>query len=77
MISKNGIVSALSGQKTIKVEVNEYRTHMKYKKRFRVTHRFLVHCEDMSSIKVGDKVEIKQSKPISKRKAWILVPLNK
>lgn len=72
MITKKGKVVKISGDKTIKVEVNEYRSHSKYLKRYRVTKNFLVHDEN-GSAKVDDEVVIQQSRPISKRKCWILV----
>ena len=61
-----------SGAKTIKVEVNEYRSHSKYKKQYRVTSRFLAH-DEKEVAQVGEEVLIVQSNPISKKKCWILV----
>lgn len=72
MITKQGTVVKISGAKTIKVEVNEYRAHPKYKKRYKVTKNFLVHDEEEKA-KVGDTVSFQQSRPISKRKSWVLI----
>ena len=72
MITKKGVVVKKSGSKTIKVEVNEYRSHPKYKKRFRITKRFLVH-DEAEKASVGSEVVIAQSIPISKKKCWTLV----
>ncbi len=72
MITKKGTVVKISGAKTIKVEVNEYRTHSKYKKQFRVTKNFLAH-DDKETAKVGDTVTIRQVAPISKKKTWELI----
>ncbi len=71
MIAKKGTVIKISSAQTIKVEVNEYRSHPRYKKRYRVTRRFLVHDED-NKAKVGESVVITQTRPISKRKHWCL-----
>ena len=71
MITKQGIVVAISGQKTVKVEVADYRTHPKYKKRYRVTRNFLVHDES-GKVKVGDHVSILPCRPLSKKKSWKL-----
>ena len=71
MITKQGIVIAVSGQKTVKVEVADYRTHPKYQKRYRVTQKFLVHDEGGKG-KVGDMVAIAPCRPLSKRKSWKL-----
>jgi small subunit ribosomal protein S17 len=69
MITKKGTVVRISGNKTVKVEVNEYRTHPKYKKRYRITKRFLVH-DEKENAKVGAEVTIAPCTPISKRKSW-------
>ncbi len=70
-IVKRGLVVAISGDKTIKVEVNEYRSHPKYKKRYRITRRFLAHDEE-GEAGVGDTVVITQCRPLSKRKTFEL-----
>ena len=75
MISKKGTVVKISGNKTIKVEVNEYRSHPKYKKRYRVTKNFLTH-DEKGVANVGDKVVIRQTAPISKKKHWTLATDN-
>lgn len=69
MITKKGTVVRISGDKTVKVEVNEYRAHPKYKKRYRITRQFLAH-DEKGSVKVGDEVTIIPCTPISKQKAW-------
>ena len=71
MITKQGTVIKNSGLKTVKVEVNEYRAHPKYKKRYRITKNFLVHNEE-GKMKIGDLVVIKPCSPISKNKSWTL-----
>ena len=76
MITKKGVVVKISGEKTIKVEVNDYRAHPKYKKRYRITKRFLAHDED-GAAKVGDEVSIGQSRPKSKRKSFTLLKIEK
>lgn len=72
MITKKGVVVKKSGIKTIKVEVNEYRLHSKYKKQYRITKNFLAH-DEAEKCEIGDKVEIRQTAPISKKKTWILM----
>ncbi len=76
MITKKGTVTKISGEKTIKVEVNEYRTHPKYHKRYRITTNFMAH-DEKGAAKVGDEVVIQQIRPVSKRKSWALVPATK
>lgn len=72
MITKKGTVVKKSGAKTIKVEVNEYRLHPKYKKQHRITKKFLAH-DEAEKCNIGDEVKIQQTAPISKKKTWILV----
>ncbi len=71
MITKKGTVVKKSGDKTIKVEVNDFKNHDKYSKNFKVTTRFLVHDEKNKAV-VGDVVEFEQSNPISKKKSFTL-----
>jgi len=73
MRSKKGIVVSKSGNKTIVVEVHTYRQHSKYKKRFRVTNKFHAH-DEKDEYKVGDKVEVYETKPISKLKRFTTRP---
>lgn len=72
MITKQGTVTKISGTKTIKVEVYEYRSHPKYKKRYRLTRKFLAH-DEQEKAKVGETVTIQQCPPFSKKKKWILI----
>jgi len=75
MITKKGTVTKKSGQKTIKVEVREYRQHPKYKKLFPVTTSFLAH-DEAEKANEGDTVTIQQCVPHSKRKTWNLVSID-
>lgn len=75
MITKKGTVIKKSGQKTIKVEVREYRQHPKYKKLFPVTTSFLAH-DEQEKARTGDTVTIKQCVPHSKLKTWDLVSID-
>jgi len=57
---------------TCTVAVERYVKHPKYKKYLRRTKKFLVH-DAGNTAKVGDTVEIKEVRPISKRKSFELV----
>ncbi len=67
-----GTVVASKMQDTCTVAVERYVKHPKYKKYQRRTKKFLVH-DAGNSAKVGDKVEIKETRPRSKRKHFELV----
>jgi len=57
---------------TITVAVERYVKHPKYKKYLRRTKKYLVH-DAGNTAKVGDVVDIKETRPISKRKSFTLV----
>ena len=67
-----GTVVASKMQDTCTVAVERYVKHPKYKKYQRRTKKFLVH-DAGNTAKVGDKVEIKETRPLSKRKHFELV----
>jgi small subunit ribosomal protein S17 len=58
--------------KSIIVAVTEFKTHSKYKKKYKSTKRYKVHDEE-NKYKVGDAVEIVPCRPISKDKAYKVV----
>lgn len=67
-----GTVVATKMQDTCTVAVERYVKHPKYKKYQRRTKKYLVH-DAGNTATVGDKVEIKETRPISKRKRFELV----
>lgn len=62
-----GIVKKIGINKTVTVTVERFWKHPLYKKSLRRNHHFLVHNEK-TDLKIGDKVKIQESKPISKLK---------
>jgi small subunit ribosomal protein S17 len=67
-----GTVVASKMQDTCTVAVERYVKHPKYKKFMRRTKKYLVHDKG-NTAQVGEKVEIKETRPISKRKRFELV----
>lgn len=59
-------------QKTVVVEVERWKEHMKYKRRFKVKKKYKAH-DEKGEYHVGDKVVIEETRPISKEKHWIVV----
>ena len=57
---------------TITVAVERYVKHPKYKKYQRRSKKYLVH-DAGNTAALGDKVEIRETTPISKRKRFTLV----
>jgi small subunit ribosomal protein S17 len=70
-VLKGTVVSAKM-QDTITVAVERYVKHPKYKKFMRRTKKFLVH-DAGNTAKEGETVEIRETRPISKRKHFELV----
>lgn len=64
-----GKVVKISGNKTVKVQVDRHAMHPIYGKKIKITKNFLVHDELMTS-NVGDTVQIVESIPVSRHKKW-------
>lgn len=69
MARKRGTVISDKMEKTVVVAVNTYKTHPKYKKKYRSTKKYKAHDEE-NKYKVGDKVEIVPCRPVSKDKKY-------
>ena len=67
-----GVVVSDKMAKTIVVEVERRVAHPQFKKIVRRTTKFYAHDEE-GKAKTGDKVRIKESRPMSKLKRWTLV----
>ena len=68
---KVGVVVSSAMQKSVMVAVSRQVPHSLYKKFVRRTHKFMAHDEE-NQCHVGDKVEIEETRPLSKRKRWIV-----
>lgn len=55
--------------KTVVVAVETLKRHRLYKKAIRRTVRYKAHDEN-NSCKIGDKVKIMETSPLSKEKRW-------
>lgn len=53
------------------MQVERYVKHPKYKKYIRRSQKFLVHNPG-NSVQIGDRVTIRETRPISKRKRFII-----
>lgn len=67
-----GTVVSDAMDKTVVVEVGRFVKHPKYKKFYTISKKYHAHDEN-NDFKVGDKVEIVETKPISKKKSFIVV----
>lgn len=64
-----GVVVSDKMQKTRVVEVSCFKKHPLYKKYYKISKRFKAHDEN-NEYKVGDKVIIEETRPLSKEKRW-------
>jgi small subunit ribosomal protein S17 len=69
---REGIVLSDKMQKTIVVEITRLVKHMKFKKYIRRKIKYVVH-DEKNEAKKGNKVQISETRPISKSKRWKLV----
>ena len=71
-----GTVIKTAMKDTCTVEVTRYVQHPKYKKYYTQSKKFLTH--DAGNVaKVGDKVTIRETRPISKRKRFVIASIDK
>ena len=67
-----GTVSSNKQEKTIVVTVHTYKSHPKYKKRYRISKKYHVHNPENKKFEIGDNVTFYESTPISKLKKWTI-----
>ena len=69
-----GVVVSDKMMDTRIVAVNDRIIHKRYKKVITRTKRYAVHDTELNA-SIGDQVRIRETKPISKTKNWILVSI--
>jgi small subunit ribosomal protein S17 len=67
-----GVVVSDKNDKTIVVDVERRFTHPVLKKTVRRTKKYQAHDPE-NRFKVGDRVTIEESRPISRTKRWVVV----
>jgi small subunit ribosomal protein S17 len=68
-----GVVVKKSGIKTVAVEIVRVIAHPVYGKRIKRTKRYLAH-DNSDALVVGETVVIQESRPLSARKRWVVLP---
>ncbi len=66
-----GAVVSTDMEKTAVVRVERIKKHPLYKKTMKRHKKYLAH-DEQNSCTVGDVVEITPSRPLSKRKRWLV-----
>lgn len=69
---REGIVLSDKMDKTIVVAIKDKTKHPLYKKTINMTKKLKVHDEN-NEAGIGDKVEVMETRPISRDKHWRLV----
>lgn len=72
--SRVGDVISDRMDKTVVVRVQRLKEHPKYKKVIRQTTRFKAH-DEQNQCKVGDRVRIVETRPLSHDKRWRVVEI--
>ncbi len=73
---QTGVVISDKMQKTIIVRVGRLASHPRYSKIIRKFSKFKAH-DEKNEAKIGDRVLITETRPISKDKHWRLVKIIK
>ena len=68
----SGTICKATNKKTVVVEVERTFKHPIYKKYIKRSKKYHAH-DETDALKVGDKVMIEETKPISKLKTWKVI----
>ena len=71
---RTGTVISDKMDKTVVVRVQTLKEHPKYKKHVRQSTRFKAH-DEQNQCKIGDRVRIMETRPISHDKRWRVVAI--
>jgi small subunit ribosomal protein S17 len=66
-----GVIVSDKMDKTVMVEVTRVQRHRLYKKVIRQRRKFMAHDEE-NACRVGDRVQIVESRPLSRHKHWVV-----
>jgi len=69
---RSGVVVSDKMQKTVVVKVERVYRHPLYQKVIKVAKKFKAH-DELNECKVGDRVEIMETRPLSRDKRWRVV----
>ena len=73
---RSGVVFSNKMDKTVVVIVERLVKHPKYKKYLRVRKKFKAH-DETNACNVGDRVEIIETRPLSREKRWAVLSIVK
>lgn len=67
-----GTIISNKMEKTVVIEVERIKKHLKYKRRYKTHKKYKAH-DEKKEYKTGDKVIIEECRPISKGKKWRVI----
>ena len=70
-LEKEGVVIKDAMDKTVVVEVRRLVMDRMYGKYLKARSRFMAH-DEKNECKIGDRVRIQESRPLSRRKRWVV-----
>ena len=71
---REGLVVSTSMEKTVVVAVTERVSHARYFKTVQQTKKLYAHDEE-NDARLGDRVRVLETRPLSKKKRWRLVEI--
>jgi small subunit ribosomal protein S17 len=69
---RNGVVVSNKADKTVVVKVERKFQHPLYKRTVKASKKYMAH-DETNVCQIGDEVRIAESRPLSKRKRWIVL----
>ena len=72
--SRVGVVVSNKMMKTISVKVERRLRHPLYGKSVKLSKKLMAH-DEANDCKIGDKVRISETRPLSKNKRWRLIEI--
>ncbi len=69
---RNGVVVSNKADKTVVVKVERKFQHPIYKRTVKATKKYMAH-DETNVCQIGDVVSIIETRPLSKRKRWMVL----
>jgi small subunit ribosomal protein S17 len=67
--TREGVVLSNAMDKSVVVGIASFKRHAQYGKFLRHTKKYMAH-DERNECQVGDRVQIVETRPLSKRKRW-------
>jgi len=75
-MTRNGVVVSNKPDKTVVVRVERKFQHPLYSRTVKASKKYMAHDEN-NACQIGDVVKIVESRPLSKRKRWVVIDIVK